>query len=221
MAAQWAWGLGQRHLLLAMAGSRFSEHLKKTEPGQRLREAVSSARMNALGTLAEEAAIGKNIRGGPGVSVRRGPSGVVISVRKPWGSSSPVADHPWRYRPGNTALEFKMTSGTVNGIVPSGMSSTLTIATESVLWVWVEVGLSEEGEVESAALDAGDALPTADIGWFSAGAAPANAYLILLRVASGTTGIDTVEQVENKNRTYGRSVVYMNCTETKYQMNWL
>jgi hypothetical protein len=114
-----------------------------------------------------------------------------------------------------------MTSGTVNGIVPSGMSSTLTIATESVLWVWVEVGLSKEGEVESAALDAGDALPTADIGWFSAGAAPANAYLILLRVASGTTGIDTVEQVENKNRTYGRSVVYMNCTETKYQMNWL
>lgn len=55
-----------------------NDDLKTLAPGDRVRDAVNAARFNALTELAKQAASGSLIRGGPGVRVRTGPSGVTI-----------------------------------------------------------------------------------------------------------------------------------------------
>jgi hypothetical protein len=67
----------------------------------------------------------------------------------------------------------------------------------------------------------GSSLPAPTTAWFSSSNAPSKVYLPLVRVTGASGGgVESVEQVENKNRQFGRSVHYMSCTETKYSMGW-
>lgn len=221
MDAERSGGL-EHDCLRFMSADRFSQTLSETTPGTRMREAITSERLNALGVLAQEAAAGRHVRGGPGIQVRNGPNGVTISTRGR-ARGAPVSDHPWRYRSppsGSTGFQFCLTSGTVNLIVPTGMAGTFTVGSSSVLYVWVSVTLSGTGEVTAAAMASGSALPTPVTAWFSATGAPSAIYLPVLKVTSDATGITMVEQIEKVNRQFGRRVVYMNCTETKFAMMW-
>jgi hypothetical protein len=205
-----------------MSADRFSQTLSETTPGMRMQEAITAERMNALGILAQEAAAGKHVRGGMGIQVRNGPAGVTISTRNR-ARGAPIADHPWRYRSapaGSTAFQFCLTSGTVNLIVPTGMAGPFTVGSSSVLYVWVSVTLSGTGAVTGAAMASGSSLPSPVTAWFSATGAPSAIYLPVLKVTSDAAGITMVEQIEKVNRQFGRRVVYMSCTETKFAMMW-
>jgi len=68
-----------------MSTARFNAYLKKISPGDRVRRAVSAARLNSLGTLAKEAASGTFISGGPGVRMQHGPNGCTNSVKRSTG----------------------------------------------------------------------------------------------------------------------------------------
>jgi hypothetical protein len=86
--------------------------------------------------------------------------------------------------------------------------------------VWVSVTLSGTGAVTGAAMASGSSLPSPVTAWFSATGAPSAIYLPVLKVTSDAAGITMVEQIEKVNRQFGRRVVYMSCTETKFAMMW-
>jgi len=66
-----------------MSAARFNEDLPMLKPGDRVSRALSAARLNGMTKLAQEAAMGSHIRGGPGVMVRSGPHGTTIRVQQP------------------------------------------------------------------------------------------------------------------------------------------
>lgn len=95
-----------------MSTARFNAYLKKINPGERVRRAVSAARLNSLGTLAKEAASGTFISGGPGVRMQHGPNGCTISVKRStqWGG---LKQHPFYILSSGEIMV-----GTVNGVIP-------------------------------------------------------------------------------------------------------
>lgn len=91
-----------------MSTARFNAYLKKISPGDRVRRAVSAARLNSLGTLAKEAASGTFISGGPGVRMQHGPNGCTISVKRstqrggrPFPLTARSYGTGWIVKPGN------------------------------------------------------------------------------------------------------------------------
>lgn len=60
----------------------FGEALVPVAAGQKLGRVVTAPRLNALAEMARQGATGTNVRVGPGMTVRYGASGAVISLRK-------------------------------------------------------------------------------------------------------------------------------------------
>jgi hypothetical protein len=103
-----------------MSAARFNEHLAPLTPGDRVSAALTAARFNAMGKLAQEAAMGKHVRGGPGVRVRSGPQGTTISMsgRFRRGGGGGLVIHPFYIHEAGD-YEGTIHAGTARGRIPT------------------------------------------------------------------------------------------------------
>lgn len=97
-----------------MSVSRFNDDLRPLAPGDRVSQAVTAARFNGMAKLAQEAAMGSHIRGGPGIRVRSGPHGTTITRTREFGRRGATTIHPF-YIFGSGLVH----AGTVSGEIPT------------------------------------------------------------------------------------------------------
>lgn len=95
-----------------MSASRFDSLLSPLKQGELARDAQLAARLNAITELLQETAQGRHVRGGPGMLVSTGVSGVSVRTRRPLRPA--VQIHPFFVFDGTGYVH----TGTVNGYVP-------------------------------------------------------------------------------------------------------
>lgn len=103
-----------------MSAARFNDVLSPLSPGQRVSAAINASRLNALATLAQEAASGRHIRGCGGIRVKSGVQGVTITQRKgpPRGGAGAARPLEARVRAVGGGLKVTVEPSTVFGEMP-------------------------------------------------------------------------------------------------------
>lgn len=118
-----------------MSASRFDDDIQPLQTGQRLREAVNPARLNAIATLAKDGASGANMRAGPGLFITRGPQGTIIKMKRQIQRGSSVSSPLDCYIAARAdgSLKVQVRPGTVLGVMPEIAGTRLDVGTPPYL----------------------------------------------------------------------------------------
>lgn len=205
--------------------SSSSRSLERVSPGGRLRDAVTSDRLNSLTALARSASAGENIRGGPGVIIRRGPNGITIRtrpVRVPKGGGAAEVGHAWKINK-RGGLLVTLNPGTVNGVLPTNWRSEFEIPPDqdAGYFIWLAAVLVPGGfGITNLTYAQGGTLPIVDMEAFDGDSSPGTLVWPLACLFTGETAITEVLQMETRNLNLIRTVSASGCGENKYQMVW-
>jgi len=103
-----------------MSATRFDEVIQPLQKGQLLRDAVNPERLNALATLARDAASGTHMRAGPGLLITRGSQGTILRLKRQIqrGNSPllPLDCYVAAVSDGNSKVQIR--AGSVLGVMP-------------------------------------------------------------------------------------------------------
>lgn len=132
-----------------------------------------------------------------------------VHLRSKGGGGSTV-DHPWRIR--SSGNSYKLTPGSVNGLVPGNVSTSFT----KNRYVWVHATLNAYGWVTAVEMQSAASPPNIPPSWFSADAPPTDAYYPVAYVDDdGVT-----YQMCSRNLSLTRNVVQIDCAMSQFMIRW-
>jgi hypothetical protein len=119
-------------------------------------------------------------------------------------------DHPWRIRTAGSG--YKLTPGSVNGVVPSNMEATF----QKNRYIWVKATLDANGTATAVEMQSGQNPPNVPPGWFNAEAPPEFAYYPVAFIDEDRV----THQMCSSNLSLTRNVVQVNCTLNLFMIRW-
>jgi hypothetical protein len=142
-----------------------------------------------------------------GIEAQETGGGVHLRAKGGDGSSK---DHPWRIR--TSGSDYKLTPGSVNGLVPSNMTTTFS----KNRYIWVKATLDANGAVSAVQMQSAASPPKIPPSWFSAANPPTLAYYPVAYVDDdGVT-----YQMCSSNLSLTRDVVQTDCALSQFMIRW-
>lgn len=151
-------------------------------PGQKLTEALSSQRMNAIMDAIRGLLRGDNISG-PGLRKRQTSDGVVLTVTAEGGGRSSRLPAPFDITISGTKATFR--AGTVNNVLPTNYLTGVTVPTTGTRYLILTVTTSS-GQATSAVFSASSTAPTAIA---PAAGIPPSTFTVLIGVLIDGTAV--------------------------------